>query len=457
MELVSRGKKDAYFIQNAQRTWFGTAYSGRSASARDTVNVYPENPAQFGATVDIELPRSGDVLKSVDIRVLMPTWLPPEVAALNRSHIIEIESNTPGVRAQYGWTNGIINFVIEKWALFADHEKLAEGYGEINTWYPLTETTHNKAPVRLALSGCHNGSDIAVQRNATLPELAFRVPIPGCQRSTDTGLPLCALRAHQRLFLRLWIPDKSKLAESTAIARDLSSGLPIYDVCPAPWGNRPIWINGVLSPYRTLQGHMLKGPYLYSRCDLLHLEPEAREALARSPMELTFQTQMAEYLTFDENTWIPGYQMQKRLEVRGYFQGLYVRFFSEARALQNKYRDSAAPGGGEWITNMSLVVNGVQRIYNWQPKKLRELVHNIQLGRDIEDNLYFMIFGREVEGQPGGACYLARTHKATLTFQVSDFQVDPVLKRRLVYTFLLGIGWSVLDIRDGRATLRFPD
>lgn len=95
LELVSRGKKDAYQIQDPQRTWFGSPYERRSPSTREFRRLYPENPPRFGQWFDIIIPPDGDVLMSFDLRITMPTWLPPSIAVLNtqpHAYAVQVES-----------------------------------------------------------------------------------------------------------------------------------------------------------------------------------------------------------------------------------------------------------------------------------------------------------------------------------------------------------------------------
>lgn len=466
MELTSRGKKDAYFIQNPRRTWFGADYERRSGSVRDVILQYPENPAAFGSWVDIELPRTADLITRFEVRIQMPSWLPPQVEALNRTHVVEIE-NTEVLHptgpnagqptwARYGWSNGIADNVIARWELYADIIKLCEGYGIIHSVYNYSKTTHSRAPILHEEAGYHDGSSKMIQRNATPPQLSCRIPIPGCQWEGSGGLPICAM-LQQRLRLRLFLAPKTALVESTALYIDGPSGLPVFDTCPAPWGGKRIRINGTVSGYRTVNEWELGQPYIYASCTVVHLDQEARDELMRRPIELPFHKYLYEFLNLDERSWQVGNQIVKHLETKGFYDALYVRFWHDARMRQNKYRDTLAPGGFEWISQLALVINGQQRIATWDPKKLRQLANNVQLPRDIHDPLYYLIFGEPIDNEPAGTLYLSRTHKAQLNFTVANLPVDPATRSKYVYVYLLGLAWNILDIRDGQAKPQFLD
>jgi hypothetical protein len=478
LDLTARGRKDAYFLGavGGARQYFGSAYERRGPSAREIRIQMPETGARFGHWVDIELPRTGDVLMSADIRIQMPTWLPPAVAALNRRNgvLVELESRQyPGVYGAFGWTNGIANYLIDRWALFADSVMLVEGWGDFNSWFPDMETTQMKAPLIHAATGTHSGTALGIQRNATPPELVFRVPIPGCQRGDDVGLPLCALRGH-RLYLRLWLRDKTALVESGELTVpgsepvDPSSGvaLPIYETCPAPWGGRAgrYFKEGSPDPveFTTVQEWQVGQPYIYGRFAVLHLDEEMRAALAETPQDITFRQQRRESFTIRDEDWataVVGGTYRQLLGIHGFFQALFVGIISDARLLQNKYRDIDPPGrpvgSRDWLLTLGLNVNGVDRIFQWPPKKFQELANATQLGRDVEAQLYYLIFGINPDWSPAGTCNLTQTQKVLLTAALADVLADPATGTKQAEASVLGLSWNVLRMEGGVGAVRF--
>lgn len=456
MELVSRGKKDAYFIQGAQRTWFGADYSRRSPHTREIRLQNPENPVQFGHWFDVELPRTGDMLMSADLRIQMPTWLPPSVAAINRSSVVvELETQTPDVWARFGWTNGVANYLVRRWALYADNLMLTEGWGEFNSWFPDMETTQMHAPIIHATTGIHDGTDRNIQKNATLPELVFRVPLIGCQKDKDVGLPLCALTA-QRLYLRFWLAGAADMVESGLLPGMLGE-LPLYEVCPRPWGRR-IRVDGVIVPERTLAEHVMGQPYVYGRFAVLNLDEEVRRELAATSHTIVFREQKREDFIIPDLDWMPGARIHRRLDIRGFFQALFLGFISEARQLQNKYRSIDPPGtSGEWLQELGLVVNAEERIRFWPPKKFQELANNTQLRRDVEVALYYLIFGVNPDEEPAGTCNLTRTQKTILTLVLADIPLDPAVPTRNTGASLVGLSWNLFDVAEGVGRLRYAD
>ncbi len=455
LELVRRGKQDAFFMQGAQSTWFGADYTKRPAQTRE-IRVEPtQGPTMWGTWVEIQLPRVGDILTSVDIRLQMPTWLPPAIAAVNRRQVVEIEGDGP-TYARYGWTNSIANYLFKRWILLADNVQIAEGWGDFNAWFPDMETTHMHAPIIHAATGTHDGSERSIQRNAAIPELACRIPIMGCQSRDDVGFPLCAVPG-QQLTLRLWLADITELVESGPLRSvpggvDIS-GEPVYSVCPQPWGGRRIFVDGVDSGEVTRPIYEVKPPYIYGRYSVVYLDNETREAMRVTPQQILFKQQQREDFIIPNAAWIAGSRWQQRLSIQGFFQALFVGLLADARRRQNKYRDISAPGGGEWLTNLGLSVNSVDRIDFWPPKKFQELANNTQLARDVEVELYYIIFGVNPDGEPAGTCNLSRTQKTILTLELAD--VPPAEGTRTTYATIMGLSWNLLDIRDGVCSLRF--
>ena len=457
LELVSRGKKDAYQNQNPERSWFESSYTPRSPTTIEQRIVQTDNAPRFGQWFDVTIPSEGDILTGVDIRITLPTWLPPTLTASAKKITIESKPYiVNGVESApcfttYGWTDGVANFLIKKWALFVDTVKLVEGYGDFNNTFPDTNTTHLKAPLLHSSTGRNNGTAVGIATNAVLPELVFRVPIPGCQTEKDSGIPLCAFKG-QRIYIRFWLRDKTHLVESGPL-EPLGSPT-LYELNPEPWGFRRIKVDGVLQPEVTMAGRLMKQPAIYARLTVLHVDNELRQSLATAKHEILFRQQLIDRWTID--TLIPGSTYKQVLQIGGFFQTLFVAFQSRTRTQQNKL-SNYLPTSGDWLTGLSLIVNGLDRIYDWPPQALKTLANNTQLRRDVNTALYYLIFGVSFDDEPAGTINLKSCQKALLNIIFSAIQPDPMTGSNTTYGAVLGLSWNILDIDGGRATLRFPD
>jgi hypothetical protein len=458
LELVGRGRKDAFFTaETAARTWWGAAYERRSASVREVRLQNPEGAVRFGHWFDVELPRTLDVITDMDLRIQMPTWLPTAAVTRNKAgELLRIASPLDPLGLVYGWTNSIANYLVARWALFVDNLMIVEGFGDFNAWYPDMETTHSRAPIIHAMTGTHNGSDRSVAANATPPELNFRVPLAGMQRYNDVGLPMCALASGQRIYVRFWLRPMEKLVETGRIPSE--EGF-LYEQCPAPWGGRAVLdASGTDTGLLTLQEWEVGQPYVVARFSGLQLEPEVRAALTATDQEITFRQQRWESFTIEDRDWrVDGHVLKKRLEIHGFFQALFLAIISSARLAQNKYRDIWSPGGGEWLSGLTLSVNGQPRILEWPPKRFQELANNTQLPRDVWSDLYYLIFGVNPEEEPAGCCNLSRTQKVELYLRLLGQIPDPLFGNNQAVATVLGLSWNVMEIVGGRLRLKFVD
>ena len=505
LDLVSRGKKDAYQIQDPERSWFGSPYNKRSPATREIRLLYPENPPRFGQAFDIVIPSDGDILMSLDLRITMPTWLPPNIAAINTQsfrYSVTLETDPYEIKAypyagkppeampgrivptypytvvnpdpvHYGWVDGVANYLINKWQLFVDNVLILEGYGEFNTWFPDMDTTQLQAPITHASTGLNQGTTQGIQANATLPELVFRVPLPGCQGRGDPGLPICAF-PNQKVYVRFFLLGIKDLVESSPLLNSpppsipppqyMPEALPCYVSCPTPWGGRTIYVNGspfdpvTFEPYGiTLSSAKMGQPYIYARTVVLNVENELQKSLEKQKFEIRFRQQRLDYWTVDNKSFISGAQYRQTLQIHGLFQSLFLFFRSIARTYQNKYTD-LLPSYGSWLSALALNVNGQDRIYNWTPQEMTTLANNTQLARDVEFALYYLIFGISPDDEPAGTCNLSRCQKAVLNLQFSpDVQADPMTDSNTTYAYIIGMSWNVLDIKNGLAIMRFPN
>ena len=501
LELVARGKKDAFFLQNPTKSLFGAPYNQRSPSTREIWYQETESPAQFGKFVDIEIPRVGDILKSVDVLIQLPTWLPPDIADLNRSIVLDASGNPSysiTIKQEfdlsigktkylnYGWTNGVANFLIKRWVLLMDSIQLQEGYGDYNDWHPDSETTHLRASLIHQATGTHDGSNINIQRNATPPELIFHVPLVGCQREGDTGLPIIGVRS-QKLVLRLFLADRLSLVESGTYEDAPLGGKLVYEVCPNPWGGREIYVcannpSGCNPPTPatpagyTLQPQESGNPIIRGRFEILHVDAELRKQLIEKPHEILYTQQVRQDFTLENKDWpsVPGLVHSKNVavELQGLFQRIMLGLTSLIRKRQNKYRDLNPPithelgtyspipvsrSSIDWMSLLSFQVNSQDRVYPWPTGTFQELSQNLQLKRDVARQLYFIVFGVSPDSEPGGALNLARTQKANLIMNLNYILPDTQLNSRLTFASMMAETWNVLDIKGGLANVRFAD
>ena len=188
-ELVSRGNKDAYFIQDSPSAAFpfNNAYLPTPPTLYELRASPPIQETEFGRSIDFELEIAGDVVVEPTLRIQLPTWLPDTVAAQNGSAVV---ADAAGVR--YGYISGVAYFLFEKIQFWQDQLLLQEWSGD-----GLFATTRSRgslasAYLENALTGVHNGTARGIQRNAAPQILRLTLPILGCQDLADGGFPRIA-------------------------------------------------------------------------------------------------------------------------------------------------------------------------------------------------------------------------------------------------------------------------
>jgi hypothetical protein len=111
----------------------------------------------------------------------------------------------------------------------------------------------------------------------------------------------------------------------------------------------------------------------------------------------------------------------------------------------------------QFLSELSVLINGQERISPWPTSIFQELSQNLQISRDITRKLYLIIFGVGPEDEPAGAINLARTQKAVLVLTLNYILPDIQLNTKMTMGSLMGDAWNILDIKDGVGTVRYMD
>jgi hypothetical protein len=191
-ELVCRGNKDKFFFSDStdSKCIFDNSYVSQAATTTELRRVPPRSTVDFGRTVEFDVDLVGDVMTNPSILILLPTWLPPQIAAVAGSSII---SDASGVT--YGYTNGIAYFLFDTIQLFQDNILLQEFSGDSLWAMSQNQGTYANKFIESDLTGQHDGSSLSIARNAAPGRLRLELPLIGCQDG-DSGFPQRALQSH---------------------------------------------------------------------------------------------------------------------------------------------------------------------------------------------------------------------------------------------------------------------
>jgi len=219
-ELVARGKKDTYFLQDSDESLnvYDSSYKPQTPWLSEIRCVPSRASAEFGRTVEFDFDLVGDVVLSPTFLITLPSWLPPTVASKAGRSVI---TDASGV--SYGYTNGIAYFLFESIQVYQDTLLLQEFSGDALWALGKTQGSYAHGFVVNDLTGSHDGSPLSISRAAAPPQLRLSIPFIGCQKG-DPGFPQRAVTS-QSFRVRAKIRRLEDLVEASD-AR----------VKPVPWG-----------------------------------------------------------------------------------------------------------------------------------------------------------------------------------------------------------------------------
>jgi hypothetical protein len=392
LELVARGNKDVYFMSNEKTAHVPFSYSMETypATIDETRQTQPLNMIDFGRTVEWEMEVFGDILVAAALVVELPTWLPPEIAAINQKRQIgDVSGNT------YGYTQGIGAFFFEQIQFYQDQLLLQEFSGDfLYAWYHLQSSLCQEA-LALKELGCHSGSPLEIQRNAYPKKLTLRLPLIGCAHPDEGGFPFVSLPG-QKFRIRCKIRRLEDLVESSSQA-----------VKPAPWSRSDFKItdiSGIQTPFQPLTREQIAKPLVTLETTQRYVRQDLQALLKKNKFQIPFLRPFENKLSLDPSDYVAvgngGISLvTKRIDGRHPAESLMVFFQSEYTLERNQLWNLKNPrGSGEFYNSMQLLIAAKQREKIWdtklwekshhgprQKKHLASLFHGfpLRLGRNM--------------------------------------------------------------------------
>ena len=103
LQLISKGAQDVYYIWDMKNSYFRSNFKRHSNFAIETKELYVKNKFKYGTTLEIDIPRKGDLISGVYIKVRTP-----------RLNFIPVQN-----RSTYaGYTNSFMHSLIQKVELY---------------------------------------------------------------------------------------------------------------------------------------------------------------------------------------------------------------------------------------------------------------------------------------------------------------------------------------------------
>ena len=453
-ELVARGNKDVYFIQDSKesKNLFDNRYNPVPPQIAELRRLPPLNQPGFGRSFEFQVEIAGDLFVEPTLLIQLPSWLPPPQALLNPTSIV---TDASGV--SYGYTNGIGFFLFEKIQLLQDNILLQEFSGDALWATSRSRGTLNSAFLDNRLAGLHSGSLLSLRRNATPGLLRLPLPLFGCQSLDDGGFPSCCIPQQQyriRCFLR-------KLEDLVEASDGRSK--------PQPWGASGWRIqssaSGPVTTFSTLPIQDIQAPQILLETRHIYTDAETRLGLQQVRNEIPFERIYENIFTQNQFDYAPIERgavaaITRRLEGT-HPAARIVNFFRSQKAIQANqlWNISNDISGGSFYNNMKLVIAGKDRETLFSPLVWRYLVQHAKEERD--SGLPFAIMNWTVGDvrsrrqpfarQPEGSVNFTTADRPTLYIELNDILVGG--KNSVLHSIVET--WACMITENYRATLWF--
>jgi hypothetical protein len=466
-ELAARGVKDTYFIKDDKDSAhpFQWTYDRWPASLPEIRWTNPLNDPRFGQRCEFEFDLPGDVLMEASLVIDLPTWLPPELAAANPTAQTNVAGNPSHV---YGYVNGIGYFLFQQIEIYQDNILLQNVSGDSLYAAQLTRSNWNQGFLQQQLAGIHDGSTTSIMKHATPGRLKIPLPMIGCSWPGDRGLPLCGLR-HQTFRVRLTLRPLEQLVESSDN----------NELHPAPWLRMFDQIQQdttVLSDIPAVPRNQIGQPTIYLRTKQLYLLNEAREALAKEPIEVPYIQYFDNRFNINQLDYTPIDRggtaiITKRLDANYTVERIVTYFRNTLNLSKNRlynFTNSLALDG-QFYSDIQLIIAGQVREGPWEPALWQNVVADAKQERSPSRTICTMDWSRgwRVEDEPpaireptGGINFTTADRpqlNVTLTDIVPNPDLDPPIGYKQAQMISVCESWALYKIEKGRGRLEYAN
>lgn len=459
-DLVARGEKDKYFIKDEKDAAhpFQWTFDRWPASLPEHRWTNPLNQVKFGSRCEFEFDLPGDVLMEATLNIELPSWLPPEMRAYNNTTVTKEADTTDRV---YGYVRAIAYFLFERIELYQDNVLLQEVSGDSLYFASLNKSSWNQGYLYQQLAGDHDGSDLAIQRNATPGQLSITLPIPGCASPGDKGLPLCGLR-QQSFRLRLTLRPLERLVETN----DPSI------VNPAPWNvtytqNHPT-LGTITAPAVGLDD--IGQPIIKLKTKQLYLLNDARYELGNETIEIP-------YIRYFENVFTGGALDYAPLPKGGTatlsewqdadytVERMFTYFRNTIEFDHNRLWNisNSANNNLNFYNSIQLTIAGQLREGPWGPDVWERVIPHAKEDRYGVKYLPEMNWSRgwRIEDmpptlrEPTGGINFTTADRPTYLINLTDIASNPCLGYKEMQQVTVCESWALYKIQKGRGSLKY--
>lgn len=447
LELIARGKKDAFFNANPQVSFFHSVYKKYAAIAEEVHLTTPRNQPEWGKWLEFDLEHRGDLVRKFHLRIDLPTWLPPAIAAANAKSVV---TDASGVT--FGYCNNIGYQMIEKIQVYQDQVLLQELYGEYLDWKVRQSVSLSTALVMSAAVGSRGESALEIGRAATLPRLRVPIPILGWESVGDPGFPTIALR-NQRFRIRILL----RSLEAVVVASD-------GRLTPRPWGTSlriQRAAGGPVESFTTLPYESVaKGINMMLETTQVYVPCDVQEVMKTGKWLIPYRSSQHQPYTLQDNqmnaatTAVANFAMSFPLDFTGACTRVFAAFQQKGAALagqRGKYLSGV-------VTSMRINVANLDRIQPWSPTVFREVTSywkNIRAVQDLGNpanpmEVYTFVFGGKEALQPAGTLNFTRAAVPELWITFGPTAIDTRTQSRELTLLVYVETWELLEVERGK-------
>ncbi len=520
-ELVARGNKDKFFVQDSKESTF--PYDGRYESSchhlAERRRIVPLNQVKFGSTFEVEIDAYGDVMTECSFEIDLPSWIPsiplvtggqpiPAEKANKLCWISDSSGNSLSSPSgySYGYVNYVAYFLFERIQFYQDQVLIQDWSGDGLLAKTLTEGSWNSSfltQVQAGLTSDNTPYEIvdvsgipyvdcdqityspldsrAVALRAAPGLLRLRLPLPGMQCPKDGGFPLIAAQ-HQTFRIKATL----RRLEDLVVAVNNVTGKYDLNQKPTPWNVDKMYytgMDGTLIGFQPLSLLDIGQPTILLSTVQQYVPPTIQAELRSSVITIPFRRQFENIFTFGELDYKPldtgvggggSAIVTRRLDGRHPTERLFFFFRNFNSILKNQLdnfvNNKLIPGSTKEIYNqfyseMKLVIAGKDREEWWSSNVWNSLNAFSKDERDTGYNIGSMKWSL---GEKYGTLYPApREPEGTINFTTADrptlhinlTNINPGYYSKLRQSEMRVIteGWAIYEFREGRGRLIFAN
>jgi hypothetical protein len=414
------------------------------------------NTTDFGRYVEWEMDAFGDLLISASLIVELPSWLPPDIAELNKKNVI---SDSLGNR--YGYTQGVGAFIFEQIQFYQDQLLLQEFSGDFLYAWTHFHGALNQESLALKEFGGHRGSALDIQRNATPGKLILRLPLIGCGHPEEGGLPFVALPG-QKYRIRCKLRRLEELVEDSA-----------GNIKPSPWSRNDLILtdsSGNIRPFLPISREKIGKPVITLETRQRYVRQDIQALLKKTPNQIPFLRPFENKLSLDPSDYISvgnggSSYITKRIDGRHPAEAIMV-FFQSVYCLERNqlwnFKNPLASSTGLYYNTLKFLVAGKEREGEWDSNLWNQISPWVKCEKTSGLPISWIPFSvgpsygyrAPQKRKPSGTLNFTTADRATLWMDIKD-TLPGMTKQKGVVMRAITIGWGIYNVENDRGTLVF--